>query len=314
MSEPMEMRAVYGNTLVELGRKDPRIMVLDADLMRSNGTLVFKKEFPERTINAGIAEANMVGVAAGLSNMSKIPFAATFGVFASRRAFDQFFISANYAKLNVKLAGTDPGISAGFNGGTHMPFEDLGMMRTIPGLTIVEPSDPVSFKALIRKAAETYGCWYLRFPRMQKAASLYPENEEFETGKGKVLRDGNDVTIVALGTILVPEALKAAGMLSKEGIDAAVIDTLTVKPLDEDLIVSYAEKTNAVITAENAQISGGLAAAVALCLAQKRPTKMAAVGVHEEFGQVATTAWLQRYYKLTAEEIVLQAKWLLEKK
>ncbi|NLZ77537.1 MAG: transketolase family protein [Spirochaetales bacterium] len=308
-----EMRAVYNETLIELAREDERIMVVEADLMKASGTMGFKAQFPDRGVDVGVAEANLVGVSAGLSAAGKIPFPATFGCFASRRVFDQFFISANYAKLNVKLTGTDPGISAAFNGGTHMPFEDVGLMRMIPDLTIFEPSDPVSLKALIKENAKRYGSSYMRLHR-KAIEPIYSEEETFQLGKGKVLFDGSDVTIIATGAILVPEAIRARELLRSEGIDAAVIDMHTIKPLDEELVLAFAEKTGRIVTAENHQVAGGLGAAVALLLAEHAPTRMAMVGIHDEFGQVATQDWLQRYYKLTAEEIVRKAKLLLEQK
>nr|WP_319472709.1 transketolase family protein [uncultured Sphaerochaeta sp.] len=304
--EMKEMRGVYCDTLLTLAEDDERIMVLEADLMKASGTIPFKQRFPERAVDVGVAEANLVGVAAGLSAGGKIPFAATFGCFASRRVFDQFFISANYAKLNVKLVGTDPGISAAFNGGTHMPFEDIGLMRMIPDLTILEPSDPVSLKALVRQCAEHYGCTYMRLHR-KAIQPLYEADEAFTLGKGKILKEGTDVTIIALGAILVPEAIKASDMLKKQGISAAVIDMHTIKPLDEDLVLTYAKKTGAIVTAENHQVAGGLGAAVANLLSTRLPTPMAMVGIHDEFGQVGTQDWLQAYYKLTAEEIVRKA-------
>lgn len=309
--ETKEMRAVYCDTLIELASENPAIVVVEADLMRATGTTKFKDVYPQRTVDVGVAEANMIGVSAGLSADGKIPFAATFGCFASRRVFDQFFISANYAGLNVKLVGTDPGISAGFNGGTHMPFEDIGMMKLIPNLTILEPSDPVSLKALVRACAEHEGCTYMRLHR-KAIKPIYAEGETFELGKGKVLLDGTDVTIIALGAILVPEAIKAAGILKESGISAAVIDMHTVKPLDEELVLAYAKKTGRIVTAEDHQVSGGLGDSVANFLAKNHPTRMAMVGVQDEFGQVGTQAWLQQYYKMTAEEIALQATRLVK--
>ncbi len=309
--ENKEMRAVYCDTLLELAAKNPAIMVVEADLMRASGTMPFKMAYPQRAVDVGVAEANLIGVSAGLSVAGKIPFAATFGCFASRRVFDQFFISANYAGLNVKLVGTDPGISAAFNGGTHMPFEDIGIMKLIPGLTILEPCDPVSLKALVTACAEHTGCTYMRLHR-KPIQPVYPENEVFELGKGKVLRDGSDITIVALGAILVPEALKAADALSNQGVSAAVIDMHTVKPLDEDLILSYAKKTRGIVTAENHQVCGGLGASVANLLALHHPTPMAMVGIQDQFGQVGTQQWLQQHYRLTAEEIVNKAISLLD--
>lgn len=301
-----EMRAVYCETLIDLAKHDERIMVVEADLMRATGTMGFQDVYPDRAIDVGVAEANMVGVSSGLSAAGKIPFAATFGCFASRRVYDQFFISANYAQLNVKLVGTDPGISAAFNGGTHMPFEDIGLMKLIPNLTIFEPSDPVSLESLLRQSASHQGCTYMRLHR-KGIAPIYDKNEAFTLGKGKVIQDGDDVTIIAIGSILVPEAIKAAKLLEQQGISAAVIDMHTVKPLDEDLVLKYAKKTGSIVTAENHQVSGGLGASVASFLAKTHPTRMAMVGIQDEFGQVGTQDWLQEYYKLTSAEIVRQA-------
>jgi transketolase len=308
-----EMRAVYADTLVELAAKDPRIMVLEADLMKASGTVPFKTAYPERAIDVGVAEANMVGVAAGLAAEGKIPFAATFGCFASRRAFDQFFMSCAYAKLPVKLVGTDPGISAAYNGGTHMPFEDIGIMRTVPGLDIVEPSDPVSLAALVRALAASGKPGYLRLHR-KAIEPIYKEGERFELGKGKLLREGKDVLIVALGAIMVSEALKAAALLAGEGIEAAVIDALSAKPLDEELILSWAEKTKAVVTAENHGAATGLGGAVSYLLAEKCPVHFASVGVKEEFGEVGTQDFLLKRFKLNAEEISARAKALVMKR
>lgn len=310
--EIKEMRAVYCDTLIEMAKKDERIMVVEADLMKASGTMPFKKEFPERGVDVGVAEANLVGVSAGLSNAGKIPFAATFGCFASRRVFDQFFISANYAQLNVKLVGTDPGVTAAFNGGTHMPFEDIGLMRMIPKLTIFEPCDSVELKALLKESAELYGCTYMRLHR-KAVAPIYGEGETFKLGKGKVLRDGKDAAIFALGAVLVPEALRAHELLKRDGIDAAVIDMHTVKPLDEALVLEYAKKTGHIVTAENHQVAGGLGAAVANYLSCSCPVPMYMVGVHDEFGQVGTQDFLQHYYKMTAEEISARTKELLKK-
>ncbi|HPZ15284.1 MAG TPA: transketolase C-terminal domain-containing protein [Sphaerochaeta sp.] len=306
-----EMRSVYVETLIELGEQDERIMVVEADLMKAHGTTSFAERFPGRAVDVGVAEANLVGVSAGLSLGGKIPFAATFGCFASRRAFDQFFLSANYARLNVKLVGTDPGITAGFNGGTHMPFEDVGLMRMVPGLTIFEPADPVSLKALMAQSASMWGCTYMRLARKVAVEPIYEEGEEFTLGKGKVLFDGSDVTIIAMGTVLVGEAIKAHGVLKEQGISAAVIDMHTVKPLDEELVLHHARKSGAVVTAENHQVAGGLGAAVANYLSRVHPTPMRMVGIQDEFGQVATQGWLQQHYRLTSDEIVAQVKDLL---
>jgi transketolase len=305
--ETKEMRAVYTETLIDLGKSDPNIVVLEADLMRATGTGTFGAAYPDRIFNVGVAEANMVGVAGGLSSVGKIPFAATFACFASRRAYDQFFISANYARLNVKLVGTDPGITAAFNGGTHMPFEDLGLMRIIPDLVIFEPSDPVSLAALLRESAKHRGCTYMRLQR-KPAAVLYPEGEKFEFGRAKVLKEGGDVTILALGAIMVPEALKAAEELAKEGINAAVIDVLTLKPIDRDLVATRAEKSGALVTAENHQIIGGLGSAVAEIIAEGAPAVLRRVGVKGEFGEVGTQDYLAERFGLTAAAIAASAR------
>jgi len=305
-----EMRAVYCETLLRLAEKDSRIFVLEADLMRASGTMPFKAAYPERTVDVGVAEANMVGVAAGLSAAGKIPFAATFACFASRRAFDQFFISANYAQLNVKLVGTDPGITAAFNGGTHMPFEDIGMMRLVPNLWIMEPSDPVSLEKMVELSVSHKGCTYMRLQR-KPAPALYQAGESFSPGKGKLLKDGKDVTIIALGVIMTGEALKAAQKLKEQGIDAAVIDILSVKPLDRELVLDYASKTKRIITAENHQAACGLGGAVAELLAAEKPVPMAIVGVQDIFGEVGTQDFLQERFKLNAAEIEKKAKELI---
>ena len=307
-----EMRAVYCETLMRMAEKDKRIFVVEADLMRASGTMPFKAAYPDRAVDVGVAEANMVGVASGLSAAGKIPFAATFGCFASRRAFDQFFLSANYAQLNVKLVGTDPGVTAVFNGGTHMPFEDIGMMRLIPNLWIMEPSDPVSLEKLLEASAAHQGCTYMRLQR-KPAPEIYGSGENFSIGKGKVLKDGKDITIIALGVVMVGEALKAAKSLEEQGVSAAVIDILSVKPLDRELILDYAAKTKRIVTAENHQVMCGLGSAVAELCSKERPTPLAIVGVQDEFGEVGTQDYLLECFRLTAAEIVRQSQELMKK-
>jgi len=308
-----DMREVYTETLIEMADTNEKICVMEADLMRATGTNPFKEKYPERTFNVGVAEANMVGVASGLSAGGKIPFAATFGCFAARRTFDQFFISANYAQQNVKLVGTDPGVSAAFNGGTHMPFEDVGLMRTIPNLVIFEPSDTVSLKKLLIQAAGHKGSTYMRLQRKGKNA-IYSDSDEIVLGKGNVLKEGDDVTIIAYGYVMVPEALKAADMLAEEGIKATVIDMHTIKPLDKELVLKYAEKTGAFVVCENHQKAGGLFAAVAEMLAEELPTPVQAVAIEDQFGQVGTLDFLQGAYGLTAENIVKKTKAVLLRK
>lgn len=311
--ESREMRAAYCDKLIELATNDDRVCVVEADLMKSSGTMKFKQHFPSRAIDVGVAEANLVGVSAGLSVNGFIPFAATFGCFASRRAYDQFFLSANYARLNVKLVGTDPGVSAVYNGGTHMPFEDGPIMRMIPDLVIVEPSDPITVSAFTELAYRHQGCVYMRLHR-KAMPCLYGADEKFELGKAKVLKDGKDVAIFALGALEVQEALKASKLLEVYGIDAAVIDTLTLKPIDEATLIDYAQKTKVIITAENQQVRGGLAAEVALVLMKNGVhAKIGCIGIHDEFGQVGPLDYLMAAYHLRAEDIVEKTLFVLGK-
>ena len=306
-----EMRAAYVDTIMALAEKNNNIVVLEADLMSCTNTGVFKKAYPDRFINVGIAEANMVGIASGLSTLGKIPFAATFGCFASRRVYDQFFLSANYAKLNVKLIGTDPGVTAAFNGGTHMPFEELALMRVVPKLTVVEPSDPNSCAAFVRLMAEEYGCHYLRIPR-KPVPYLYSENETFKFGQAKVLKEGKDICFVALGSLMVNQALKACETLAASGISAGVLDVLTLKPIDQDAILEQAGKVRAVISAENAQIAGGLGSAVAEILAENGcGCKFARIGIRDEFGEVGTQDYLVDRFGLDVGSLVKKAQELL---
>jgi transketolase len=305
------MRMAYVDTLVELAATNKNIVVLEADLMSCTNTVVFKKAYPDRFINCGIAEANMIGIAAGLSTLGKTPFAASFGCFASRRVFDQFFLSANYAKLNVKLVGTDPGVTAAFNGGTHMPFEDLALMRVVPGLTVLEPSDPVSCAALIKQMASDYGCHYLRIPR-KPVPYLYDENEKFQIGKAKILKEGKDLCFVTLGALMAGNALKACDILAAEGINAGILDILTLKPIDRSALLSQACKVKTLISAENAQVRGGLGSAVAEILAENGCScKFSRIGIQDEFGEVGTQDYLAQKFGLDTASLVTKAKALL---
>jgi len=297
-----EMREVYNDTLVELAARDGNIVVLEADLMRASGTKSFSDRYPKRTFNVGAAESNMVGIAAGLSAVGKIPFAASFACFAARRAYDQFFISANYTRLNVKLVGTDPGVAAALSGGTHMSFEDIGLMRNIPQLIVMDPCDPVSLKQLILQSAYHKGCTYMRLYR-KPAGVIYNEQEEIEIGKGTVLKDGEDLTLIACGVIMVPEAIRAAKMLEEKGISAAVIDMHTIKPIDGDLVLRYAKRTAAVLTCENHQIYNGLGSAVAEVLSENHPTLLKRIGVNDEFGEVGSEDYLRQRFGMTAVNI-----------
>nr|AXS01222.1 Transketolase [uncultured bacterium] len=308
-----EMRAAYAETLIALAEKNKNIVALEPDMMNCTGTGGLKKAYPDRFFNVGIAEANMIGIASGLSTLGKIPFAAGFGCFTSRRVFDQFFLSANYAKLNVKVVGTDPGVTAAFNGGTHMPFEELALMRVVPKLTILEPSDPVSCAAFVRLMAEEYGCHYLRIPR-KPVPYLYQENETFKFGKAKVLKEGKDVCFVALGSLMVNQSLKACETLASSGISAGVLDVLTLKPIDRDAILEQAGKVRAIISAENAQIAGGLGSSVAEILAESGSCckcKFARIGIKDEFGEVGTQDYLIDRFGLDVGSLAKKAQELL---
>nr|AGS53925.1 transketolase [uncultured bacterium contig00087] len=311
MAETKEMRAAYVDTVVALAEKNKNIVVLEPDLMSCTGTAVFKKAYPDRFFNVGIAEANMIGIASGLSTLGKIPFAGGFGCFSARRVYDQFFLSANYARLNVKLIGTDPGVTAAYNGGTHMPFEELALMRVIPKLTVLEPSDPSSCAAFVRLMAEEYGCHYLRIPR-KPVPFIYPENETFKFGKAKVLKEGKDICFVALGSLMVNQSLKASETLAASGISAGVLDVLTLKPIDSEAILEQAGKVRAIISAENAQIASGLGSAVAEILAENGVRcKFARIGIRDEFGEVGTQDYLVDRYGLDVGSLVKKAQELL---
>ena len=306
------MRDVYCDVLLELAEANDAIVVLNADLSVAIGTKRFEQKFPDRSFNVGVAEANMIGVAAGLSARGKIPFASTFAVFASRRTFDQFFISGNYARLNIKLVGSDPGITAGFNGGTHMALEDIGMMRSVPGLVVFEPCDNVSLRSLVLQSAAHKGCTYMRLHR-KDGNIIYGEDDNFQLGKGKVLRQGKDVTIIATGFIMVPQALKAAELLERSRISSAVIDMHTIKPIDKELIVTQAAATEAVVTCENHQIVGGLGSAVSEVLAEAGTGRLKRIGVRDEFGEVGSDAYLMDRFGFTADKICEEVMLFLNK-
>lgn len=303
-----EMRTTFTETLVKLAEKDSRIVLLEADLMQANGTGLFKQIYPERTVNAGVAEANMVGMAAGLSAKGKISVAITFACFASRRAYDQFFISGNYAKQNIKFIGSDPGITAALNGGTHMAFEDIGLMRTIPDMVVCDPCDGHSMAVLFTQMVKQPGCAYMRLNRKTDPQIYKNEVEDIRLGVGNVLQDGTDVTIIASGVIMVPEAIKAAEELKKEKISAAVIDMHTIKPLDNEIVRKYAEKTGKIITCENHQVVNGLGSAVAEVLSQSGNARMVRVGVKDRFGQVGDVDYLKNTYELTSKDIIKAVK------
>lgn len=310
--EEQDHKNVFGATIEKLAAADPRVIYLDADLMNSAGTYKFWKAHPDQAINCGISEANMMGVAAGLSAQGRIPYAHTFGPFASRRCFDQVFLSIGYAKNSVRIYGSDPGVTAAFNGGTHMPFEDMALMRAIPGAAVFDLADGVQFAWLLEAVKERQGVTYMRSTR-KRYKKIYEPGSTFEIGKGNVLRDGKDLTIIACG-LMVSEAMGAAELLAAEGISARVIDMFTVKPLDKELVWKAAAETGAIVTAENHNVIGGLGDAVAAALLEKQGVPFAKHGVQDEFGQVGPQDFLQEQYGLTAKALVETCKQVLKRK
>lgn len=302
------MAQVYADTITELMEKNKDIIELEADLGACimGGKMDEIDKYPNQLINCGIQEANMVGTACGLSAAGKIPFAHSFAPFIARRANDQIFISGCYSDANVKLIGSDPGIMAAYNGGTHMPFEDVAALRAFPTLTIVEPTDGIMLRSLIRQLAEKKGMYYVRCSR-KAAVQIYEEGSEFEIGKANVIKNGTDVTIIAAG-IMVAEALKAAQMLEEDGISARVVDMFTIKPFDEEMVCKCAEETGAIVTAENHSIYNGLGSAVCEVVAENIPIPVEKIGVQDVFGEVGDMEYLKKRFHLTAEDIVIKAK------
>jgi Transketolase, C-terminal subunit len=300
-------RDSYGNALAELGAQYDNLVVLDADLAAATKTGVFKKVFPERHIDCGIAECNMMGIAAGLATTGKIPFASTFAMFAAGRAFEQVRNSIGYPHLNVKIGATHAGISVGEDGATHQCNEDIALMRTIPGMVILNPSDDVEAKAAVKAAIEHDGPVYLRFGRLATPVINDHADYKFEIGKGVVLREGKDLTIVATG-LCVAESLAAAEKLAAEGVQAKVINIHTIKPLDEDLIIAAAKETGKVVTVEEHSVIGGLGSAVCDALSAKAPTKVLKIGVNDVFGESGPAVELIKKYGLDAEGIYTKIK------
>ena len=295
-------RDSYGNALAELGAEHKDLVVLDADLAAATKTGVFKKEFPERHIDCGIAECNMMGVAAGLATTGLVPFASSFAMFAAGRAFEQVRNSIGYPHLNVKIGATHAGISVGEDGASHQCNEDIALMRSIPGMVVINPSDDVEAKAAVRAAYEHDGPVYLRFGRLAVPVINDRPDYKFELGKGVVLREGKDVTIVATG-LPVSECLEAAEKLAADGIDAKVINIHTIKPLDEELIIAAAKETGKVVTVEEHSVIGGLGSAVCDVLAEKAPTKVLKIGVNDTFGESGPAVELLKKYGLDTDGI-----------
>lgn len=305
-------REAYGETLKELGAKIPEIVVLDADLSASTKTAVFAKAFPDRFFDTGIAEGNMMSVAAGLAASGKIPFASTFAVFGAGRAYEQIRNSICYPNLNVKVAVTHAGLTVGEDGATHQMLEDIALMRALPNMTVVVPADAAETAQVIRWAASYQGPVYIRMGRAKVEDVISPD-AEFVPGKSTTLADGSDVTIMACG-IMTQQALQAAKMLAEEGISARVINMSSIKPIDEEVIVKAAKETGAIVTCEEHTVMGGLGSAVAEVVVRQCPVPMAMVGTEDVFGQSGKASEVLKVYGLTPEHIALEAKKLVEAK
>lgn len=310
--DPTPCKAVLGAAIPALLAEDPNVVYLDADLMSCIGTLKGAKEFPDRAINCGIAEANMIGVACGLASAGFKPIVHSFGPFASRRCFDQVFLSAGYAKNDITIIGSDPGVTATMNGGTHMPFEDMALYRSIPGATVIDVTDPTMLKSVLRQCVNRKGVKYIRVGRKQYAR-VYGEGTETPIGKAICLREGRDAVVFASG-IMIHEAMQAAEKLSAEGVEISVVDMFTVKPLDADAVEAYARQCGAVVVAENHNRNGGLYAAVSEVLCERCPVPACCVAVEDEFGEVGPQDYLQERFGLTAAHIVQQVHVLLARK
>lgn len=307
LGDKIATRESYGNALVELGREHDNLVVLDADLAEATKTNIFKKEFPTRHIDCGIAEANMTGIAAGMSTSGFVPFMSSFAMFTAGRAYEQVRNSIGYPHLNVKIGATHAGISVGEDGATHQCNEDIALMRTIPGMVIINPCDDVEARAAVRAAYEYVGPCYLRFGRLAVPVINDEATYKFEIGKGVELKQGKDITIIATG-LCVSESLGAAKMLAGDGIDAQVINIHTIKPIDEDIIVAAAKATGRIFTVEEHSIIGGLGGAVAEVLSEKQPVRLTRIGIRDTFGESGPAKDLIHKYKLDAEGIYTQIK------
>ena len=295
-------RESYGNALAKLGEDYENIVVLDADLAGATKTNVFQKSFPDRHIDCGIAECNMMGIAAGMATMGKIPFVSTFAMFAAGRAYEQIRNSIGYPGLNVKVAATHAGISVGEDGASHQCNEDIALMRSIPGMVVINPADDIEAKAAVKAAFMHKGPVYLRFGRLAVPVLFEEENYQFEIGKGILLKEGKDITIVATG-LCVSGALEAAKRLEKEGISVEVINIHTIKPIDKDIIVSSVKKTGKIVTVEEHSIIGGLGSAVSEVLSELHPTKLLRIGVNDTYGESGPAVELLKKYELDGEGI-----------
>lgn len=306
MSDKMATRQAYGEALVELGKEYDNLIVMDADLSKSTMTAKFRDVYPDRFFNMGIAEQNLYGTAAGLALSGKIVCASTFAMFAAGRAFEIIRNSIGYTKANVKICATHAGITVGEDGASHQTFEDIALMRTIPGMTVINPSDGMSAKKLIKQAVAMEGPCYIRLGRAA-VPIFYDDSAELILGKGNVVKDGKDVTVVATG-IMVNEAATAAQELSKDGIDLRIIDIHTIKPIDEEIIIKAAKETGAIVTAEEHSVIGGLGSAVSEVVVKNCPVRMEMVGQQDTYGESGKPEELKKKYKMTAEDIVKAVK------
>ncbi|HEX8961342.1 MAG TPA: transketolase family protein [Geobacteraceae bacterium] len=312
MSSMIATRDAYGETLAELGAENSAVVALDADLSGSTKTGVFAKKFPERFFNMGIAEANMVGTAAGLAAVGKVPFVSTFAIFAVGRAWEQVRQSVAYPKANVKIVATHGGVTVGEDGGSHQSVEDIAIMRAVPNMTVIVPADGIETKGAIRAAAAYKGPVYVRLGR-NKVPTIFPPDHRFEIGKGCELRDGRDLTFVSTG-LMTAAAITAAEVLAKEGISARVVHIATIKPLDREIVLKAARETGAIVTAEEHSIIGGLGGAVAELLGEEHPAPLKRVGVRDRFGTSGKAEELLKYFGLTPEGLVEAAREVLQKK
>lgn len=306
LDKKIATRQSYGEALLELGRENKDIVVLDADLSGATKTKLFAKEFSERFFDMGISEQDMMSTAAGMSTMGKIPYASTFAVFAAGRAYDQIRNSICYPKLNVKICATHAGITVGEDGATHQMLEDISMMRTLPNMTVISTSDDTQTKWAVKEISKIQGPVYLRLSRLATPV-IYDENEKFEIGKGKQFGNGTDATVIATGVTVI-EALKAKEELAKEGIDIRVVDMHTIKPIDKEIIIKSAKETNKIITIEDHNIIGGLGTAVCEVLSEEYPKKVVRMGIKDEFGTSGKAEELMKHFKITSKDIVEEIK------
>lgn len=310
--EAAEMRAAFASTMDELAAQDNTVVYFDCDVINSIGMTGFSKKYPDRCVDCGIQEANMIGTAAGASAVGLKPFTHTFGPFAARRVIDQVYISAAYAKLNVRMIGSDAGVTASYNGGTHMPIEDMGLLRTIPEVTLLEPTDSVMLADLMRQTKDKHGVFYIRITR-KVTDRIFEENSTFEIGKAATLRDGSDVTLITSG-FCTSDTLKAADLLATQGISTRVLNMFTWKPIDAQAICDAAAQTGAIVTVENHNIVNGLGSAVSEVVGECYPVPVKRIGVPDVFGEVGSIDYLKQIFHMTVDDIVNAAKDVVSRK